>query len=227
MSKAKSNPMKPLVLITVVIIILVSAIVVINSKQNQATDGKILVNHPSIENQPTIGDPNASVSVVEFADYKCPACKMWGEQIFPLLKKDFVDTGKITFSYVNVLFHGDESFLGSLAGEAVWNQDPEAFWEFNKALYQEQPSIQNHDDPWITVEKVMEVAKKAVPHLDLELLEQDIINMTYKDAVLLDDQLVEELDIPFTPSIIINGTFVEEPFDYELIKQLIEGGLGN
>lgn len=226
MSKTNSNPMKPLILITIAIVILVSAIVVLNNKQNAPSNDVVFANPVPIDNQPTLGDLNAPVSVVEFGDYKCPACKEWSEHIFPQLKKDFIDTGKISFSYINVLFHGDESYLGSLAGEAVWNQDPEAFWDFNKALYSEQPPRQSHDDLWVTVEKVIEVAQKAVPQISLDQLERDILEMTYKDDVLLDHQLVEEFDVQFTPSIFINGTMVEDPFDYDYIKQLIEGGLG-
>jgi protein-disulfide isomerase len=227
MSKRSSNPMKPLILITVAIFILVSAIVVLDQSQNNNTENVALASHPPIENQPTLGDLDAVVSVVEFGDYKCQACREWNESIFPLLKKDFIDTGKISFSSINVLFHGDESFLGSLAGESVWKQDQEAFWDFKRALYQEQPARQSHDNPWITVQKVIEVAQSAVPNIDLALFEEDIINMTYREAVLLDDQLVDQFKVNQTPSIIINGKMVENPFDYAEIKQLIEGGLGN
>jgi protein-disulfide isomerase len=227
MSKKSSNPMKPLILITVAIFILVSAIVVLDNYQNNNSGDVALASHPPIENQPTLGDLDAPVSVVEFGDYKCPACREWNESIFPLLKKDFIDTGKISFSYINVLFHGDESFLGSLAGESIWKQDQEAFWDFNKALYQEQPPRQSHDDFWITVEKIMEVAQNSAPNIDLSLLEENITNLTYQDAVLLDDQLVDQFQVKQTPSIIINGIMVENPFDYDKIKELIEGGLGN
>lgn len=220
-----SNPMKPLVLITIIVVVLVSAIVFLMSNQGDESGEVVLENHPPIEGQPTLGDPNAPVSVVEFADYKCPACREWSEVIFPQLKADFIDTGKISFSYINVLFHGDESYLGSLAGEAIWNQDPDAFWAFNKALYQEQPARQSHDDFWITVEKVLEVAEAVVPYIDLELLEEDIMNMTYQDAVLLDHQLVEKFKVELTPSIVINGTMVDNPFDYDRIKEVIERGL--
>ncbi|QOY36900.1 DsbA family protein [Anaerobacillus isosaccharinicus] len=226
MSKTNSNPMKPLILVTIAVVILVSVIVVLNSKQNTESNDVVFANHVPIDNQPTLGNLNAPVSVVEFGDYKCPACKEWSEHIFPQLKKDFIDSGKITFSYINVLFHGEESYLGSLAGESVWNQDPDAFWDFNKALYSEQPTRQNHDDYWITVDKVIDVAQKAVPQINLDQLERDILELTYKDDVLLDHQLVEEFNVQFTPSIMINGTMLEDPFDYDYIKLLIERGLG-
>ncbi|MDA6082947.1 thioredoxin domain-containing protein, partial [Escherichia coli] len=77
--------------------------------------------------------------VVEFGDFKCPACKAWGQNIFPKLVEDYVDTGKVKFSYINVLFHGDESKLGSVAAEAVYKQNPDSYWDFNKALFDAHP----------------------------------------------------------------------------------------
>jgi protein-disulfide isomerase len=226
MSKKTNNPMKLLVPITIVIVILLTAIVVfINNNNNKESGDVTLTKQVPIENQPTLGDTNSPVSVVEFGDYKCPACKQWSEYIFPQLKQDYIDTGKISFTYINVLFHGDESVLGSLAGEAVWNQDPEAFWDFSKTLYQAQPENQSHDEPWLTFEKVMEVARNSAPNIDLNKLEQDITKKSYEDDVLIDDKLVSEFKVELTPSIVINGTMVEDPYDYEYIKEMIERGL--
>jgi protein-disulfide isomerase len=225
MSKKNSNPMKLLVPATIVLFILITAIIVFTSnKSNQG--GEVSLNDQvPIDNQPTIGNINSPVSVVEFGDYKCPACKQWSEYIYPQLKQDYIDTGKISFTYINVLFHGDESILGSLAGEAVWNQNPEAFWDFSKALYEAQPENQHHDEPWLTFEKVMEVAKNSVPQINLDKLNQDIINKTYEAEVKIDDKLVSEFNVELTPSIVINGVMVEDPYDYEYIKELIERGL--
>jgi protein-disulfide isomerase len=225
MSKKTNNPMKLIVSVTIVVFILLTAIIVLTNNNNKESGDVTLTKQVPIENQPTLGDTSSPVSVVEFGDYKCPACKQWSQYIFPQLKEDYIDTGKISFTYINVLFHGDESVLGSLAGEAIWNQDPEAFWDFSKALYQAQPENQSHDEPWLTFEKVMEVAQNSAPQLNLEKLEQDITNKTYEDDVLIDDKLVSEFKVELTPSIVINGTMVEDPYDYEYIKELIERGL--
>ena len=45
------------------------------------------------------GDPNAKVEVIEYASLACPACKYFHENIYPTLKKDYIDTGKIRFIY--------------------------------------------------------------------------------------------------------------------------------
>ena len=42
------------------------------------------------------------------------------------------------------------------------------------------------------------------------------------DAVEIDTALVEEAGVAQTPTIVINGQTLEDPFDYEAIKELIE-----
>jgi len=160
------------------------------------------------------------VTVVEFGDFKCPSCKSWGETILPQLKKDYVDTGKVNFSYVNVLFHGEESTLGSLAAESVFKQNHDVYWGFHQALFEEQPN-EDHDSLWITDEKIVEIAN-TIPNIDIEKLKTSIEQQSEIEEINKDTKLVEEFNVQFTPSIMVNGTMLEDPFDYEAIKILID-----
>src|SRR5688572_19868637 len=45
------------------------------------------------------GNPGAKVTVIEYASLTCPACAMFHNLTFPLLKKNYIDTGKIKFIY--------------------------------------------------------------------------------------------------------------------------------
>ena len=131
-----------------------------------------------------------------------------------------MDTGEAKFSYINVLFHGEESTLASLAAESVYQQSPEVYWDFHKALFAAQPEV-NHDGAWITPEKVLEVAA-VYPSIDQTKLKEDMEKQATMDAVEVDTALVEEAGVAQTPTIVINGQTLEDPFDYEAIKELIE-----
>ncbi|MCK2016341.1 DsbA family protein [Peribacillus frigoritolerans] len=217
MMKSKKSGMKMAVILTIIILGALAALVVINSEtKNTGSEVKV----PSIEGQPILGEANAPVTVVEFGDFKCPSCKAWGETIFPRLVSEYVDTGKVKFSYINVLFHGEESQLGSMAAESVLKNSPEAYWDFHKGLFKEQPS-QNHDALWINQEKILEVAS-GVPGIDVNKLKTDMEQQSDLEAVNKDTELVEEFKIQQTPTIIINGIMLEDPFDYEKIKTHIE-----
>lgn len=209
-----------MVIVTLLLFGLITALVIINNMGSKNDKEATFEKKPSIEGQPVLGKTNAPVQVVEFGDFKCPACKSWGETIYPQLVKDYIETGKVKFSFINVLFHGKESELGSLAGEAVYKQNPERYWEFNKALFREQPN-DNHDGLWITNEKINEVAA-TIPDLDVKKLQEDIKSQSVMEEVNKDSELVQEFEVESTPSIMINGTMLEDPFDYEKIKSLID-----
>ncbi|TES47056.1 DsbA family protein [Halalkalibacterium halodurans] len=223
MKTNSKSPVKILFVLTIVIIGLLVAIVLLNNAKSSNQDPEVTVfeEQPPIEGQPILGEESAPVTIVEFGDFKCPACKAWGETVFPQLINDYVDTGKVKFSYINVLFHGEESQTGSLAAEAVLKQSPENYWAFHKAIFDEQPTTQSHDDLWLTNEKVLEIAS-AIPGIDVKQLQDSLENQTEMNNVNTDNQLVSQYNIQLTPTIMVNNIMLEDPFDYEKMKSLIE-----
>ena len=124
---------------------------------------------------------------------------------------------------MNVLFHGTESKLSALAAESVYKQDPQAYWNFHKELFNAQPA--NHDDPWITPEKLLEIAKTYTPSINTTQLEEDLKKQTEQEEVNRDEKLTQDYSVEQTPSIVVNGTMLSDPYDYEQIKSLIEKAL--
>ncbi|MCM3668973.1 DsbA family protein [Mesobacillus maritimus] len=217
---AKNNSFfKMAVILTLIVVTIIAALVLINSKSETKANVS-LEKQPPIEGQPVLGDADAPVTVVEFGDYKCPACKSWGDEFLPHLFEEYVNKGKVKFSYINVLFHGEESELGSLAGEAIYKQNPDSYWEFHKKLFSQQPSP-DHDSKWITPETINEVAG-TISGIDLTQLQKDMQNPSVMAELEKDTKLVEEFKVEKTPTIMVNDTVLENPFDYELIISLIE-----
>lgn len=202
------------------------ALVLINqsTKQSENTE-KVFDDAPSVNNQPTLGNKESKVSIVEFGDFKCPSCKAWGEDIMPRITKDFIETDKASFSYINVLFHEEESRTGALAAEAIRIQDPKAYWTFHKELFNAQPQTEQHDELWLTLEKVLELAKQFTPTIDLQKLENDMGSMQIEEQVNVDNELVLKYNVQQTPTIMINNVMVSNPFDYDEISTLINAQL--
>lgn len=217
MAKQKKSPMTIIMIVTLTVIGLITLLVIVTN--SGTPNGTTFDTPPPVENQPTIGDENAPVSVVEFGDFKCPACKQWGEEVYPQLLADYVESGDVKFSYINVLFHGQESYIASLASEAAYNQNPGAYWDFHKEVFNQQPAA--HDDAWVTIDKMAEIAS-GIDGIDAEQLRADIEDEVFADQVNQDNQLVQQYEVELTPSIMINDTMIEEPFNYEAISELIE-----
>ncbi len=219
-----NSSMKFTVILTLLVIAALTFLVIYSNNKPDTDQDIAFENKVSLEGQPILGNPEAPVTVIEFGDYKCPACKNWGDTIFPQLQKDYMEKGDVKFSFINVLFHGEESAIASSAAEAIYKQNPEQFWEFHKVLYAAQPEVDNHDSESVTVEKMIEMAG-SVPSINVEQFQEDLQSDEIKEAVMKDTQLVEDLDIQFTPSIMVNNVMLKDPFDYEKIKSLIEEAL--
>lgn len=220
----KKSPLKIIVAITLIVVVLVVLLVVLVNRDNSESFGREFDETPSIEGQPIYGDPDAPVTVVEFGDFKCPSCKVWSESYFPQLAEDYIDDGKVKFVYINVLFHGEESRLASLAAETVYKQNPDAYWDFHHTLFDEQPT-ENHEGAWVTMDKIEEMAE-GMEGIDTKALMEDMEKDTLMDELIKDSELVRDYEVERTPSIMINNVMVEDSFDYDVIKQAIEEALG-
>ncbi|MFO7245589.1 MAG: thioredoxin domain-containing protein [Thermaerobacter sp.] len=203
---------------TVVVAAIVALFVVgyITQQPPVGADGDPFV----LESQPMAGDPSAPVAVVEFGDFKCPYCAQFAREVYPGLKEAYIDTGKARFYFINYAFIGPDSYTAAAAAEAVYDQDPEAFWAFYEALYQRQgPESQQ----WATKEFLLDLAREVAPHLDFEALEEAIDSRTYRDRVQTDLQIGRRLGVNAVPTVFVNGQ--EVTWSLEAISAAIDAAL--
>lgn len=219
-AKARERRIRTLTLWTAIILVLVAGLYYLMSSFSKPADDDVF----AYEKQPVIGNPDAPVKIVEFGDYKCPVCKRFAEEIFPQLKRDFLDTGKAGMYFIDNPFLDEDSVTASMAGEAVYRQKPEAFWTFYKAVYSHQGL---ESDRWATVPFLVELAKKEVPDIDHARLERDLKNEVYKKAVEEDRKIAAKLRVDSVPTLYINGKRVNNytMFDYPALKKQIEEAL--
>ncbi|HEX6989397.1 MAG TPA: DsbA family protein [Bacillota bacterium] len=157
--------------------------------------------------QPMAGNPSAPVTVVEFGDFKCPYCAMFATEFYPALREAYVDTGKARFYFINFAFIGADSLTAAAAGEAVYDQDPEAFWAFYEALYANQGP---EDQEWATPEVLLDLARQAAPGLDFEALERALDNPAYRERVEADIEIARRLGVRGVPALFVDGERVED-----------------
>lgn len=85
---------------------------------------------------PVKGNPNAKLTLVEFADYQCPFCERFFKDTEPQIIKDYVDTGKIKYVFKNLAFLGKEST--DAANAAMCAKEQNKFWEYHDYLFTHQ-----------------------------------------------------------------------------------------
>ena len=57
----------------------------------------------SLDDDPVLGNKDAKVTLIEFSDYECPYCKRHFDQVYPQIKKDYIDAGKVKLVYRDLI----------------------------------------------------------------------------------------------------------------------------
>jgi protein-disulfide isomerase len=86
----------------------------------------------------TVGNPDAPVKVDVWEDFQCPACKSYSEQIERQLFKNYVETGKVFYTFHHFAFIDSqvptkESNQAANASMCAGAQNQ--FWNYKDMLY--------------------------------------------------------------------------------------------
>lgn len=172
-----------------------------------------------IGNYPIKGDSNAKVTVVEFADFRCPFCEQWFQNIEPSLIKDYVNTGKIKFAFRNYAFLGPASTLAAVAGECA--NDQGQFWAWHDYMYQHQPD--ESDTSMYTNDNLSQIA--GTLGMDSSQFATCLSSKDASDKVAKDLSEGQAAGVSGTPTTFINGVAVVGAVPYSQIKQAIDADL--
>jgi len=83
-----------------------------------------------------LGNPNAPVTVEEYADYQCTACGQFTRSVLPQLRKNYVETGKVRIIWRDFPWIGSESVEAAQAARCAGAQGH--FWDYHDYLYAHQ-----------------------------------------------------------------------------------------
>ncbi len=84
----------------------------------------------------TLGRADASVTIDLYEDFQCPACRRWGETVFPSLAANELADGRARLVFHDFAFIGPESMAAARAGQAAARQN--RFWDLWASLYASQ-----------------------------------------------------------------------------------------
>ncbi|WP_405113753.1 thioredoxin domain-containing protein [Paenibacillus sp. FSL K6-1217] len=183
--------------------------------------GKIVVDGLKYEKQPHLGKEDAKVKVIEFADFKCPACKNWTASYLDTFIKDYVDSGKVQFYFMNFAFIDRDSYLAASAGEAIYQQSNEKFWEYLHKLYANQG---DESKIWATQKFILQFVKENIEGIDQKKFGQDLKNHTYMYDVKEDFKIAGAYGVNGTPKFMVNGVLLPDS-SYEGLSAAIEAAL--
>ena len=186
-----------------------------------------------LTNQPLNGDKNAAITIVEYSDYKCPACGYFSNAIYPQLA-DFIDRGIVNFVHKNYAFVGEDSPAASIFGEAVYALfGDEMFYKYNEALMEKQNELysselsdeevsKNKSGNIYTEEYLINMMSEFLNEEQLAQLEGVLENEEYIKAYEADMTEGQTNGVTGVPSVFLNGKAVTNATDWSYLKAAIE-----
>lgn len=169
----------------------------------------------AIGNLPILGNKNAKVTIIEFADYQCPFCSKWFTDVEAKIIKDYVDTGKVKFAYRDYAFLGDESKSSAQATRCA--NDQGKFWEFHDYLF-------NHQNGENQGAFSADNLKGFASTLGLSADQFNSCMDSGKYAKAVDDDLAagQKAGVQGTPTAFVNGQILVGAQPYDAFKKLID-----
>ncbi|WP_042461021.1 DsbA family protein [Neobacillus dielmonensis] len=173
--------------------------------------------------QPFLGDKSASVSIIEFGDYKCPACKNFAETTMPVIQKELVDTGKAKLYFMNNSFINVDSERSAKFAESVFHElGNETFWKFHELLYQKQPEDSKYEKmDYFTEQFLTDTLKEVASDAEVDKVVKYFETEKSVDAWQKDMDLAKQMNVTGTPTLFVNGEkFTGQTMDD--LKEMVE-----
>lgn len=86
----------------------------------------------------TKGSPTAPVTVYEMSDFQCPFCKQHNDQTFPLIEREYIQTGKVRWIYINFPLSSIHPNAVPAAEFAMCAARQNRFWDAHDILFRTQ-----------------------------------------------------------------------------------------
>ena len=200
-----------------------------NPQQPGQPSGPVKV---SMDNDAVLGDKNAPVTMIEFSDYECPFCKRHFMEVYPEIKKNYIDTGKVKLvfrDYIAVPSHNPLATSQAMAAECAREQGGDAmYFKYHDELFKRTTSNGNG----LTLTQLLTIANDL--GINAATLQICLDANKFKDEVAKDGGDAVKAGVSGTPSFfvgkssadgMIDGTIIVGAQPYEAFKAALDAEL--
>ncbi len=161
------------------------------------------------------GDQNAKITIIAYESLTCSHCANFHKDVYPSLKKDFIDTGLVKIEFRH--FPLDIAALNA-SKISLCNQDQSL--EILEKLYSNQQA-------WIKGKEIEEVnnnLKEFLKNAGFDIDFEKCINNKEIEDYVLNDRIegTKNFKVNSTPTIIINNEKFEKSLNYKNLKKTLE-----
>jgi len=169
---------------------------------------------------PSLGNPNAKVTLVEYSDFECPVCRNLHDALRGILST-YGDNVRVVFKDFPIEQLHPWARTAAIAGRCAYQQEPKAFWKMYDFIYDNQEII-SAANAWT---KMMDYAGQS--GLDADTFKTCMASPEAGAAVNASRANGQLLDVNSTPTVFVNGRrlvgadahLLEQYINYELAQQ--------
>jgi protein-disulfide isomerase len=145
-----------------------------------------------------LGDPAAKVTLIEYADVQCPACRFYTLEMFPAIVNEYVRPGSVKTEFRGLPFLGPDSLKGQRFLLAAARQNK--LWQLAEALYRYQGE---ENSGWLTDDLIRQRATE-IGGLDVDRLFADAARLDIANAAEQAYTDARAAGIPGTPTFLVS-----------------------
>ena len=165
----------------------------------------------------TLGNPNAGVVLVEYASLTCPHCAAFHEKMMPVIKKEYIDTGKIHYVYRD--FPLDRLALAGAVIARCAGRD--RFFGFIEALYGSQDQWARASDPMKALRTLALVGGMSAGEFETCIREQKEVEPILEARLTA----ARKFGVSSTPTLFVNGNRYNAGESVDTMRALLDSFL--
>jgi len=168
-----------------------------------------------------MGDPNATVTLLEYASMTCPHCKAFHEKIMPELKKKYIDTGKV--KYILRPFPFDRDRRGEAAFMLAKCAPNNNYYAMIDELFATQQVWGGRGNPVPELVRISKLAGMSESDFKACLSNQELLTQIIDGRNLA----VSKFKVKSTPTVFINNERHTRPNTIENLSSALDGALAS
>lgn len=179
------------------------------------------------DNRPAliIGSENAPVTLVEYGDFKCPACNQFHHSVGAQLRDEYVESGDVKIEFRNYPFLGPDSGLAARGSycandQGVFQAYHDKVYEYVWEKFYSQGNLGAEFEDILTTGTLQEIMKDDIS--DIATFASCLASKDYNRFIDADLLLGADDGITGTPGFVLAGQTITGPSNYNTFKTLIE-----
>ncbi|MDE2078931.1 MAG: DsbA family protein [Patescibacteria group bacterium] len=192
------------------------------SAQVAAPDSAAAVT-PTADHEPSIGNPNAPLTLYYWHDFQCPFCGRFDTQTLPSLVSEYVNTGKLRIVFKDFVFLGPDSETAAEMSRAVWDTASSSYNAWQEAVYNHQGA---EGSGWASRTNLIALTR-TIPGIDADSVSSlmDKNASAYQAAVSADYAEGQKFGVSATPGFWIDGQSFSGAQSLAFFEQIINADL--